>query len=437
MTGTVLDERLRGARQVADALLYEGYVLYPYRASAQKNQFRWQFGIVAPAGSADPAAVRTELVVDGRAHAHLHVRVRGLQVQTRTVQDAAAGFEPVAALDTGDEVWTTFDEAVEHEVDVTDLSVEELADGGDRTLAVAWDGGQEEEDIRDPAGAVVGRIVRRRWPVNARVVVSAQRCEGPYPLATVAVSIENTTEPTGSDRDGAIRQSMVAVHTLAAVDGGRFLSTLDPPRFAAPVVAGCRNIGTYPVLIEDDVILSSPIILYDRPAVAPESSGDMCDACEIDEILALRVLTLTDEEKREARGTDPRSAAILDRIEAMSADAFEALHGTFRSFADEHQEAPWWEPAVDAAFDPWSDTTPVGDVEVGKGTRVRLRPSRRADAQDLFVAGRSATVAGVFHDVDDDVHLAVVLDDDPGGDLHEAHGRYRYFRPDEVEVVSG
>jgi hypothetical protein len=195
------------------------------------------------------------------------------------------------------------------------------------------------------------------------------------------------------------------------------------------------------VLISDDVVLSSPIILYDHPAVAPESQGDMFDATEIDEILALRVLTLTDEEKREARGTDPRSAAVVDRCDAMAPEAFEALHGTFRSirFTESGDEAelaplPWWEPAVDASFDPWSDRVWIGPHHVGKGTPVTLRPSGRGDAQDLFIDGRTATVAGVFHDVDGDVHLAVVVDDDQATELHQWHGRYLYFRPEEVEV---
>jgi hydrogenase maturation protease len=55
-----------------------------------------------------------------------------------------------------------------------------------------------------------------------------------------------------------------------------------------------------------DSILSSPIILYDYPKVAPESPGDLFDATEIDEILTLRILALTDEEKREMAAIDSR-----------------------------------------------------------------------------------------------------------------------------------
>jgi len=190
------------------------------------------------------------------------------------------------------------------------------------------------------------------------------------------------------------------------------------------------------------LVLSAPIILYDDPAVAPESAGDFCDATEIDEILALRVLTLTDEEKAEARGTDARSAAIIDRCDDMAPEAWARLHGTVRSLearrrtADASEPLAWWDPGVDDQVDPSTDTSMVGEVEVGKGTHVRLRTSRRADAHDLFLAGQNATVAAVFHDVDGNVHFAVTLDDDPASELFEWQRRYLYFHPEEIEVLT-
>ncbi|HZQ58100.1 MAG TPA: hypothetical protein VFA84_08695 [Acidimicrobiales bacterium] len=463
---TVADERVAKAKAVADATLFEGYVLYPYRASAKKNQFRWQFGVVMPRAAATALGerdrVRTEVVAEvGRAPV-LDVRVRALQVQERRIEDAA-GYT-VDSLDTGREVWTTFDEAIEHEVVVGGLNVDELvAAPGPTDVDVVWDGGRDVEEI--PGG--YGRAVRTRWPVQARVTVSAVWCTGPDPLVRVAVEVGNMTPAAATDvRDMAVKQSLVAVHTLMAIDDGRFVSVLDPPPYAAEAVAACTNEGTYPVLIDDDVMLSSPIIMYDRPAVAPESEGDMFDATEIDEILALRVLTLTDEEKREARGTDPRAAAVVDRWESLDADALGRLHGTFRPVADlglaggaaggaaggvadaGDAPLPWWDPGVDAGFDPYTDTVFVGGTEVGRGARVKLRPSRRADAQDLFFAGLEATVKGVFHDVGGDVYLAVVVADpvdpagadEPGADdaaeRYAAHGRYLYFSPDEVEVLA-
>jgi len=194
---------------------------------------------------------------------------------------------------------------------------------------------------------------------------------------------------------------------------------------------------------ERDVVLSSPIILDDYPQIAPESPGDLCDATEIDEILTLRTMTLTEEEKREARATDARAAAIIDRVDSMPQEMLERLHGAIRHLRDaapdrgaETADAPWWNPGADASVDPEKDSVQIGDATVAKGTRVRLCPGARgADAQDMFLAGRTAVVEGVFLDVEDKRYLAVTLEDDPAADLHQWHGRFFYFAPDEVEPI--
>ena len=177
-------------------------------------------------------------------------------------------------------------------------------------------------------------------------------------------------------------------------------------------------------------MLSSPIILYDHPAVAPESPGDLCDATEIDEILTLRVMTLTEEEKREARGTDERARQIVERSDSIPPEVFERMHGAVRGLSD-------WEsflnpPGMDSPDEAWVE---VKGARVSKGSRVRLQPSRRADSMDLFLAGRAARVEGVFRDVEDVAYLAVALEDDPASDLHVWHGRFLYFYPEEVEPL--
>ncbi|MGA9748486.1 MAG: hypothetical protein WBQ50_13595, partial [Nocardioides sp.] len=198
---------------------------------------------------------------------------------------------------------------------------------------------------------------------------------------------------------------------------------------------------------DDDLLLGSPIILYDYPQVAPESLGALFDATEIDEILTLRVMTMTDEEKREARATDPRAAAIIDRCDTMTPGELQQLHGIFRdprgsSLPDLGAEAatagasPWWDPAADASVDPDTDTVLIDGVRVGKDSIVRVRPHRRADAQDIFFADQLARVTAVLHDVDGGTHVAVVLVDDPAADLHDWYGRYFYFAPDEIEPVN-
>lgn len=436
-------DRFAAARSVADAVLYEGYVLYPYRASAAKNQVRFQWGVLVPpvVARADPSercSLRTECVVDPGDAPRVAVRIRCLQTQHRAVESVRPGghFEPVDALYVDGAHWTTWDEAIEHEIDAGTLPLLPVA-GAARDVPIALAGGEQVELLRRSDGAVVGRAVRTREPVEGVVRVVASWADGPGALVKVAVTVANTTDrgPLGPSRADAVRHSLVAVHTLLAVDDGEFVSLLDPPDDAVAAVKGCVSEGAFPVLVAPDVMLSSPIILYDYPAVAPESHGDMYDATEIDEILALRVLTLTDEEKAEARGTDPRAAAIVDRCDGLSADGWAQLHGTMREVNAGEPGVPWWDPGVDAAVDPGADTVSIGGAVVGAGAHVVLRPSRRADAHDIFLAGMTATVAGVFKDVDGGCHVAVTLDDDPATEELAWQGRYLYFQPDELELI--
>ena len=193
------------------------------------------------------------------------------------------------------------------------------------------------------------------------------------------------------------------------------------------------------------MLLVSPIILYDHPAVAPESSVALYDSTEIDEILTLRVLTLTEEEKAEARATDPRAAAIIDRCEAMSPEELQQLHGILRSphamDIPEPRPAPgdsgaaWWTPEAEALVQPHLDAVLINGVPVARGSRVRVNPSRRADAQDLFFAGQTGRVTNVHFDVDGSTHVGLVLDQDPAADLHEGYGRSFYYSPEELEPL--
>jgi hypothetical protein len=308
-------------------------------------------------------------------------------------------------------------------------------------------GGTESEVVRAAHGTVVGRFVRHREPIAGLVRIAVSRPDPESPYRKVAVTVENRTAWTrrGVHRDDAMPQSLISVHTMVAVDDGKFVSLLDPPDDAVRAAHACHSDGAYPVLIggDDDVVLASPIILYDHPEVAPQSPGDLYDSLEIDEILALRVMTLTDAEKSEARGTDPRAAAIIDRCDDMSAETLRTLHGQMRPVGSplgagsdhEPEVVPWWDPEIDAAFDPWTESVWVAGIEVTKGSAVRLRPSHRADAQDIFLSGMAATVAGVFTDVDGDQHVAVTVDDDPATEELSWQGRYLFFHPDEVEPL--
>jgi len=458
-------DRFAAARAVADAVLYEGYVLYPYRASSRKNQVRWQFGVLTPrafseADGSERWTMRTECLVAPGSTPTLAVRIRCLQVQHRSVEmppttptdsDDGGGFVGVDRLEVGGQVYVDWEEAIDQVIDLPPVPLS--APDGTQATAHREDfrfaGGSETELIHQPDGAVAGRIVRRLEPIDGRVRVELGRPDAGSGLLKVAVVVENATDWAGTSRrrEAVMGSSLVAVHTMLAVDDAIFVSLLDPPEDARSAVDSCHNDGAFPVLIgdRDDVMLSSPIILYDHPEVAPESPGDLYDSTEIDEILALRVLTLTDEEKSEARGTDPRAAAIIDRCDDMSPEMWERLHGAVRSLrpaaeiepAPDPSAVPWWDPVVDASVDPWTDSVVIAGVEVAKGVSVRLRPSHRSDAQDLFLEGLTATVAGVFKDVDGSEQVAVTIDDDPASAELVWQGRYLFFHPDEVEPITG
>jgi len=340
---------------------------------------------------------------------------------------------------------------VEREIEVTAGPDELLGPGLVREFSVP--GGEDREPSPD-----AGIAVRRREPLAGLVYVRTTPVPGPWRAVRLQVRVENRTaaEPAPAVRHDALPTALVAAHVIGTVSGGDFISMTDPPEWAKPAVAECENTGVWPVLAGPDggrrVMLASPIILYDHPELAPESPGELYDGTEIDEILTLRTLALSDEEKLEARATDPRAAALIDRVEAMDAPTMERLHGTIRALrsgacgagrsgasgagrpADYNPAVPWWDPEADASVSPDTDSVLISGQVVARGSLVRLRPgARRADAQDMFLAGRIAEVQAVLLDIEDRPYLAVALTDHPDPDLSIAHGRFLYFMPDEVE----
>ncbi|OBI94454.1 hypothetical protein [Mycobacterium sp. 1245805.9] len=425
------------ARAVADAVLYEGYLLYPYRGTSSKNQSRWQFGVLGPPGAADAGlgeddTLAAAFLVDGSEALTLVVRFLQLQHRRAEREFAHGAFEPVDELKTAAGSWLTWDEAVECELSFGPLPL----DGRPRTLPVL---AEAATDVELLAG---GRLVRERREVRGELTVAS---EPDGDLRRVTVRVTNVGEAAGSKAD-SIARSMIGTHIIAEVVGGEFVSLLEPPPGVAAAASRCRQHRCFPVLAGPagtrDILLISPIILYDHPEVAEQSSAALYDCTEIDEILTLRVMTMTDEEKAQARATDPRAAHIIDQCDAMSPDAMARLHGVLR---DPHAlsglvpEIPdgvdWWDPLADNAVRPEVDAVLVNGVRVARGSRVRLRPMRNADAQDIFVAGKTARVTSVHEDVEGDKHVAVVVDDDLAAELHHWYGRYLYFSPDEVEPL--
>ncbi|MGX9791020.1 hypothetical protein [Mycobacterium sp. MMS18-G62] len=430
------------ARAVADAVLYEGYLLYPYRATSGKNQSRWQFGVLGPPGAEDAGigendTLSAQVLVQPLGPTTISGVVRFLQLQHRSAQRTlpGGGFESVDELVAGPRAWLTWDEAVACEVPFGPIGLASLP----RVLEISIPAGTDIEPVE------TGRLVRSRRALHGQLAIAA---EPAGELVRLTFDVRNIAAPA-ADKDQAIAASMIGTHLLVETSDGQFVSLLEPPDSAADAVATCRQHRCFPVLAgapnERDLILVSPIILYDHPEIAEQSEGALYDSTEIDEILTLRVMTMTDEEKAQARATDPLAAQIIDRCDSMSPEAMLNLHGVLRSPRATTTDAglipeipdgvDWWDPLADTAVRPEIDAVLVNGVRITRGSRVRLRPSRRADAQDLFFADKVARVTSVHEDVDGEQHIGVVLDDDPAADLHDWYGRYLYFAPDEIEPL--
>lgn len=316
-------------RQIADTVLYEGYVLWPYRKTALKNQRRWTFGVVVPGGWSaahpdDPCELRAACLLEGGPETVLDVQLRFLHVVARELR---RGEQLVEALEIDGERHVAWDEASEREVAALGLRPASLAAPHRAEFEIP--GGEREEPLRDDAA-----IVRRWGPLRGALEVAAHPVEDG--VVRIDVAVRNTTSWGGGDREATLRQAFCSTHVVLHARGGAFVSATDPPERLQAAAAACESRGLWPALAGEpgdrSTMLFAPIILPDHPEIAPESPGDLFDATEIDQLLVLSILSMTEEEKREMRAADPRTRAILDRTEALSEEELMRLHGAIREF---------------------------------------------------------------------------------------------------------
>jgi hypothetical protein len=317
--------------EIANAVLYEGYMLYPYRPSSVKNRQRWNFGVVYPRNyseaqrGTDPWFTRTECLVKGNVQTRITVKVRFLQAISRTV---------LGAQDSQPQQLQTWQEAAERYAVVETPNLDEPVNTP-VIRVIELPSNKIVESISGTDGRITGQIVRNQEPILARMTLSASLVDADlYKIRLEVANEGSVADPCIASRDCALMRSLLSAHSILNVEGGEFVSLLDAPEELKEFVAQCKNVGTWPVLVgqggQRDAMLSSPIILYDYPEIAPESPGDLFDGTEIDEILALRILTLTEDEKREMRGGDARARQILERTEALPEEQFLKLHGVLR-----------------------------------------------------------------------------------------------------------
>jgi hydrogenase maturation protease len=345
--------------KIVDAVLYEGYILYPYRPSV-KNRQRFTFGGLYPRayclaqGAGDRWSMQTECLVRGSAGTVLEVEVRFLHLQARLVgaldcpvaelaESEEPAFHVVEKLRVGDRLLQTWEEAVERSVVLEGQKLDSLV-REPAQVALAFPASRETEQVRGSAGLIEAVVVREQHAVLGHIEVSAfEMGEGLFKLVA---RIENDTavEQTGQQlREQAVLQALASTHTILGVQNGEFLSLIDPPEHCRGFAAACHNEGTWPVLVgregETDTMLSSPITLYDYPQIAGESPGDFFDGTEIDEMLVLRIQTLTDEEKAAAAAVDERARALLNRSTSLSDEQMMGLHGAVRGLRPVHEES--------------------------------------------------------------------------------------------------
>jgi len=296
--------------KIANALLYEGYILYPYRPSAIKNRQRWNFGTLYPRVYAEaqrpqePFRFIAECLLHptpaSTAPATLNIKLSFLQLLPHAPANPESQRRPTdPSLD--------WDEAIERTSELRDLRI------GPR-----W--------------------VHHFKPTPHLHATLTITCEAlPSGVSKLRFELENRSHlPSGANarRDQALPQSLVSAHLLLGVANAEFISLLEPPGNFAADARACTNSGVFPVLAGQQparsIMLVSPIILYDYPVTAPESRGDFFDGTEMDEMLTLRVLTLTDQEKAEMRHGDPRARHILERTEAITGEEMLQAHGVIR-----------------------------------------------------------------------------------------------------------
>jgi hypothetical protein len=371
---------------VADAVLYEGYLLYPYRAGALKNRYRWLFGVLFPqdycqaVGNSEPWFMQSECLLRGGPESQVDVRFRCLHVGQASTETTASGQDAVT------------------EDFITAEKLDNLL-AGPKEIALQF---VEQDNKLLP---IRGRLILAMHPVEAGIF-------------RLTIRVENLTEQINMERmtrDEALLQALISSQLILRVHEGEFISLLDPPEGLRSAVTSCQNVGTWPILVGErtrrDQMFCAPMILEDFPQVAPESAGPFFDGTEIDELLTLRVMTLTEQEKQAMQATDERAKAILSRTEQFGAEDLLRLHGAVREFQPRSRFRP--------------------------GDRVRLHPRPGSDVFDLALAGKVALVHAIEQDYEGREFLSVVIEDDPGQDLGlEGKPGHRFFyRPDEVELL--
>src|SRR5262245_37550058 len=223
---------LARARTVADAVLYEGYVLYPYRASARKNRVRWQFGVLAPrawseAGGCEEWWAQTECLLEAPSSSRLIARLRFLQIRRRRIRPMLEDdrqLRPITTVEVDGRLLSTWEEGIDREIDF-DFSLAELLHC-ERVQHFSFAATSEVEDVRRADGVLAARIIREQSPLAGDLRLQVEVIDASRSLLKLRVRAENVTPCAHltAEREEALPQFLVGVHTLLGLSEGHFLS---------------------------------------------------------------------------------------------------------------------------------------------------------------------------------------------------------------------
>jgi hypothetical protein len=432
---------------IVHTILYEGYILYPYRASSPKNQHeRFTFGRIYPQSYSQTDSGHELFQIQSDVLLRVDEEAPELQISLGFLQpihrEIGLLSEPLARLPRAEElrlkvvpklevdgkIYQEWMEATERQIPVT------LAESSESIAApFHFEAERSLEPILNDHGLIVAVIQRVQSAIAGTITAKAVRLNRSLFKISVTARNESPVQESGEGvAEKILMSTFASAHLIFQTQRGEFISLLEPPKGVEAFAAQCQNVGVWPVLVgnkakgERSTMLASPIILYDYPEIAPDSVGDFFDGTEIDEMLTLRVMTLTDSEKTEIQ-LDGFSRRILERTHSLDEKSMQKLHGGMRPANS----------SVEEFFNPVRaiKTVRVGGVELTTGDKVIIRPKRRADAIDLMLAGKKAVIEALEQDAEGEIHLALILDDDPGGDLglERQTGHRFFYRSDEVE----
>ncbi len=267
-----------------NALLYEGYALFPYRKNALKNQKRFNFGVLSPKNWAEKQInehyfQQTEFLVLAETQASLSFKTRFLKLSN-------------------DSDWQT---AIEKNIESKFSLI-------------------KSENIEYKEDSLFGKIELSSEKLDDKL----------YKIRFIFENLTEISDVENYNREQILQYSFVSTHTIFEIENGKFISLLEPSKEFSEQTQSLQNIGNFPVLIGDKLkqnnILASPIILYDFPEIAENSFDNFFDGLEIDELMILNLLALPDEEKRQIAETDERTRQIIEKIESATPEDLMKLH---------------------------------------------------------------------------------------------------------------